>query len=366
MTMLAPILVALSAELHTSVAIAAQLSTVTSLVWGFSAIAIGPISDTYGRRRVLLTGLLLMCLTLIASAFAGSYGAMLVARIMTGLAAAMIPPTCYAICADQLSTSDASKAMAWTMVGGVLGGALGMSIVAWLANLGNWHTPFLVLAIVAMVLFAVVWAMFPGHVVAASHEKKSFLSHFREVGGGGNAFWLVLLVNFLLQSASWGTLSYLPAYLMQTYHLPMGEIAFPLLLNGLGVVVGALLGGRLATYARRSTIVIFALASAGILVAIAFSFPVSIWLTVGLTSLSGGMFFVSQPLLMTLLFGLAGAARGTASGFLALSTQIGAMCGAAIGGLLLSFGGYPQVGIGCFITGAIAAITMARAMRGVH
>jgi predicted MFS family arabinose efflux permease len=58
--MLGPLLVALAAAFHNSVAAAGQLAAAINLSWALTALFIGPVSDTYGRRRVGLTGLLVM------------------------------------------------------------------------------------------------------------------------------------------------------------------------------------------------------------------------------------------------------------------------------------------------------------------
>ncbi len=58
--MLGPLLVALAHEFQTSVAVAGQLAAATAITWGITAPLVGPISDVYGRRLMLLTGLLLM------------------------------------------------------------------------------------------------------------------------------------------------------------------------------------------------------------------------------------------------------------------------------------------------------------------
>src|SRR5262249_19094862 len=60
--MLGPLLVALATAFHTSVAVTGQLTAATALPWGLTALLAGPVSDTYGRRRLLLTGLLLLML----------------------------------------------------------------------------------------------------------------------------------------------------------------------------------------------------------------------------------------------------------------------------------------------------------------
>ena len=62
MLMLGPLLVELATDFDTSIAVAGQLAAATFITWGITAPLVGPISDTYGRRPVLLIGLLLMAL----------------------------------------------------------------------------------------------------------------------------------------------------------------------------------------------------------------------------------------------------------------------------------------------------------------
>jgi len=65
--MLAPLLVDLAREFDTSVAVTGQLAAATFIAWGIVALVVGPVSDTYGRRVVALSGMLLMTLGLLGS-----------------------------------------------------------------------------------------------------------------------------------------------------------------------------------------------------------------------------------------------------------------------------------------------------------
>src|SRR5215475_11090635 len=82
--MLGPLLVALAAAFHTSLAAAGQLAAAINLSWALTALFAGPVSDTYGRRRVGLTGLLVMAVGIAGSLLAWNYGVLLACRLLTG------------------------------------------------------------------------------------------------------------------------------------------------------------------------------------------------------------------------------------------------------------------------------------------
>ena len=58
--MLPPILVEIASDLKISVAVAGQLATATFAAWAVSLITAGPLSDSFGRRPVILAGLLML------------------------------------------------------------------------------------------------------------------------------------------------------------------------------------------------------------------------------------------------------------------------------------------------------------------
>jgi predicted MFS family arabinose efflux permease len=91
--MLGPLLVSLAQAFQTSVALMGQLTAATAITWGITAPLAGPVSDAYGRRVMLLTGLLLMALSLLGSLLAWNYGALLTCRLLTGFGGALVPPT---------------------------------------------------------------------------------------------------------------------------------------------------------------------------------------------------------------------------------------------------------------------------------
>src|SRR5262245_39410230 len=114
--MLGPLLVELATVFHTSVAVTGQLTAAMAITWALTAFLAGPVSDIYGRRRMLLAGLMLMVLGTLSAAFAWNFGALLAFRCLTGVGAAMIIPNCLAAIADVFPPAQRGKAMGWGSV----------------------------------------------------------------------------------------------------------------------------------------------------------------------------------------------------------------------------------------------------------
>jgi predicted MFS family arabinose efflux permease len=70
--MMAPLLVNLAQAFQTSVGVVGQLAAATAVTWGLIAPLAGPVADAFGRRRLLLTGLLLMALGILGSSWPGT------------------------------------------------------------------------------------------------------------------------------------------------------------------------------------------------------------------------------------------------------------------------------------------------------
>src|SRR5262249_21918448 len=135
--MLGPLLVALANEFHTSLAVTGQLAAATAMTRGLTAFLAGPASDTYGRRLMLIVGLMLMTLGTLSAALASNYGVLLACRFLTGVGAALIPANSMATVADVFPPAQHGRAMGWLLSASGLGTAFGIPMVALLTDVGG-------------------------------------------------------------------------------------------------------------------------------------------------------------------------------------------------------------------------------------
>lgn len=112
-------------------------------------LPLGAVADRWGRRRVLLIGLVIFTAATVAAAFAGSVEAMIAARIVAGVSAAMIMPVTLSVITSSFPDAARSQAIGtWTAVAGG-GGMLGMIAAAVLVDLASWRALFVLPAALA-------------------------------------------------------------------------------------------------------------------------------------------------------------------------------------------------------------------------
>jgi MFS transporter, DHA1 family, inner membrane transport protein len=354
--MLGPLLVALAQEFHTSVAVVGQLVAATALTWGITALLAGPVADAYGQRRMLLLGLLLMAVGMCGAVLAWTYGALLAFRLLTGVGAAMVPPTCLALVGELFPPTARGKAIGWVFSASGVGVAFGVPLVALVFAVGGWRLPFAVLGVTALGLWSLGWRWLPWQPRPPG-QPVAFVAHYREVGAQGTV-WYVLGANALQRMVFFGMFAYLAPHLIQSYQLPASDTALPLAIAGSGAIVGGWLGGRVADHRQRLAWYALSCIGSGLLAALVFTTQGSPWAT---AVLAGGATALTSPSLTvtpTLFMEVAGNSRTTATAFFAVSNQLGAFGGPALGGILLALGGFPLVGLFCLGVSVLAAVVV--------
>ena len=99
------------------VAVGYSLGLAASVLW------LGALGDRYGRKMMLILGIVLSIPACLTAAFAPSIWVLIVARIVGGLAAGMAYPTTLALIAALWSGPARTKSIAlWSALGGAIAG----------------------------------------------------------------------------------------------------------------------------------------------------------------------------------------------------------------------------------------------------
>ena len=361
MLMIGPLLVELATDFDTSIAVAGQLAAATFITWGITAPLVGPISDTYGRRPVLLIGLVLMALGILGSGAAWSYGSLLATRLITGVGSAMLPPTIMAALADTLPPEKVGKAVGFITASSWVGVALGLPVIALLGYVGGWRLPFYITGGLSLALWVPLWLRLPSGQRRLGQSLNLF-NRFKDIGRQ-SASWHVLIANSAQQAVLIGLTTYFAAFMIESHGWDEANTAPGLALIGVGAVIGSFAGGFIAGRARRLDWLVGINLIGGGVVALLFALDVSGWVVVAMAFVASTLVSISMPVLMTMIMHLAGESRGTAGGMFSTSNQFGGVLGASAGGLMLSLGGFQAVGILYLVTAVLSAAVIGFLMR---
>jgi drug resistance transporter, Bcr/CflA subfamily len=125
-----------------------NLTLITFFIFfAIGIIVFGPLSDKYGRKPILIAGLLLYIAGSIACALALSVNQLILFRIAQGLGAGNITAIATALVKDCFSGKVKSKVLAAVQVMGVLAPMVAPVIGAAILQVGDWRDTFWVLAV---------------------------------------------------------------------------------------------------------------------------------------------------------------------------------------------------------------------------
>ncbi|MCO8277030.1 MFS transporter [Actinoplanes sp. TRM 88003] len=166
------------------------LITVASLL-----LLSGALADRFGRKRVLIAGLLVMLVASVACAVAPNAGALIAARLLQGAGGALVVPSSLALLNGSLPTADRARGIGiWAGIS-TLGTTLGPYGGGWLVDHASWRWVFLVnVPLIGLALLALLR-------VPADAEDRRPLSV--DVAGALLAVVGLSAVIFALTSTSW-------------------------------------------------------------------------------------------------------------------------------------------------------------------
>jgi predicted MFS family arabinose efflux permease len=236
-----PLLPVLAAGYHVAPALAGLSVTMFSLAYTVSAPLFGYFSDRIGRRRVLICSLLAFSFANILTAAAANLSALLVVRLLAGLAAAGISPSIYALIGGAAPADRRATWLALVVSGLLVSLAIGASAGGLIGALFGGPPVFLALAGLSLVLVWLNrWAWPDGeHCMPAGLRAEA-----------PSDFSAAVLARRLIPMVVWSTglygfYTYLGAGLAAV-GFSSGRIAAAVAVYGCGAIIGVLVGGPVA------------------------------------------------------------------------------------------------------------------------
>ncbi|ODC02844.1 MFS transporter [Terasakiispira papahanaumokuakeensis] len=180
-----PLLPILRHELAISSLQANWTLAVTTLMLGAALLIFGPLSDAFGRRKLMRLSMAGVVLTTLALSQVDDYRSLLVLRGLQGFFLGGLPAIAVAYMGDEFSRKALMVAVGLYISGNTLGGLGGRLISGFMAEHFSWQASFLASGILSAVILLVFWWLLPAsqHFEARSAHPvrmaRDLLGHLR-------------------------------------------------------------------------------------------------------------------------------------------------------------------------------------------
>jgi len=195
-TVVTPIIPELPTLLSTTRADASWVLTATLLAAAISTPISGRLGDMYGKRRIMLTLLIIMAIGCVIAALSSTLIPMVIGRVLQGIGLGVIALG-ISILRDVIHPKNLGGAVALVSATLGVGGALGLPLAATIAQYLDWHFLFWLSTALSVVAIIAVATVIPVSTLRSGGT-------FDLVGALGLAVGLVGILLAVSKGTEWG------------------------------------------------------------------------------------------------------------------------------------------------------------------
>jgi DHA1 family inner membrane transport protein len=358
--MIAALLPSLVASFHISVGTAGLLVVVYSVAAALAALLSGTLSDHYGRRRFLLVGVVVFALASWAASRSETFGGMMLARAVTGLAAGTLSTCSIVYAGDWFAYAVRGRALGLISSAYFAAPIVGVPLAGQVADHFGWRRVFVFFAVLALVVTCISWALpkEPTRPGSASQKWQTTLNTLGSFAARSDLA-AALGIAFLVSGGLVGFITYIGQWLNDRFAIATGGITLVFMVGGLASLAGAPLGGILSDRWGKRAVSIVSNILLGVAVALMplLHWGVALFVVFGVTGLSAA--FRQGPLTALMTELVPPNQRGAFIALRNISSQFGIGAAAFAGGLLYQRHGYGAVTLLCAGMTALVAVLLA-------
>ncbi|MFP5078598.1 MFS transporter [Rhizobium sp. YIM 134829] len=330
-------------DLSISVPSAGMVISAYALGVVVGAPLIAVLAARHSRQRVLLLLMALFALGNFASTIAPNFGLLVGARFLAGLPHGAYFGVASLVAAGMVAPHQRARAIGRVMLGLTVATLVGTPLVAWFGQALGWRTAFAIVGAISLVTMALILMHVP------RDKANPAATPLRELAAlGKTQVWLTLAICSIGCGGMFAVFSYITPALTEVAGVPLSGVPLMLTLFGAGMILGNVVGSRLADWSLVKAIglaLVFNLATF-VLFALTMDSP---WIAV-VNVVMVGCGFAVVPGIQTRLMDVSGEAQTLAAALMHSAFNLANALGAWLGGLSIA------AGYGWTSTGGVGAV----------
>ncbi|WP_213980902.1 MFS transporter [Sphingomonas sp. dw_22] len=340
-------------DLHASIPAAGLLISAYALGVMLGAPLMTLTTGRVPRRTLLIALAAIFTLGNLLSVVSGSYGMLLVARVITSLNHGAFFGIGSIVAASLVPPERRAGAVAAMFMGLTIANVVGVPLATWAGDQLGWRAAFWGIAGLGVVTMVALRLTLPAMPAPAGGDMRSEL---RVLARGPVLSALALTV--IGSSAMFTVFTYVVPILHEETHASLGFVTTMLVTYGVGLTVGNWLGGKFADRSVDRTLIVTLGSLSALLVALAVLMHHAVPTAI-LVFLWGVASFALVPPLQVRVMAAAADAPNLASSVNIGAFNLGNALGAALGGAVIAARlGYPAVALAGAVTSALGLVVV--------
>ncbi len=313
--------------------------TLSAYLFGFAVMNLfhGAMSDSFGRRPVVLWGVAVFTAASVGCAMADHIATLVFWRAVQGMSAGAGMVVARAVIRDMYPPADAQRVMSQVTIYFGVAPAIAPLVGGLIFVHGNWHAIFWFLAVVGLALWTANWRFLPETLHEQDRQRFSagnLMRGYWQLGASGRFLLLALASGIPFNGMFLYVLS-APVFLGEHLKLAPTQFFWFFMLTIGGIMGGAWLSGRLAGrikprhQIRHGFVIMVTVSVINLALNLAFE-PSAAWALLPIAGFSFG-WALMVPVVTLLVLDLVPERRGMAS---SLQAAIGSLANALVAGAI--------------------------------
>jgi predicted MFS family arabinose efflux permease len=246
---LSPLLPVIRAQFGRSSSEMGLLFTGYAFCAGISVLIWGPLSDTFGRKRGLINGLVVFAAGSCVSFFSEGFYTLLGGRIITGMGASMLSLNTISYAADFFPYASRGWAMGSIFSSYFAALILGVPLGAWVGERFGWNSVFGAVGLMACFLLGCVYRLLPDIArkpgPARRDPIREHIHRYIRFLKAKSQF-SALLSSLFSSAGTMGFLAFIGVWLHDAFGISSSKIGLVFLFAGAAALVASPLAGSIA------------------------------------------------------------------------------------------------------------------------